>query len=367
MTNRFLRIAIVCVIALLAVWVVEPYVVDAWWAARLPRTVTARGSLSAAERTTIDIFRVASPSVVHVYARAAGAVMGPNGEYVLQTGSGVIWDPAGDVVTNHHVVAGGTEFGVRLTSGELVRAHLIGSAPAYDLAVLRLERPRSPLHALTIGTSHDLLVGQSVFAIGNPYGLDQTLTSGLISALHRHLPESNETEIADVIQTDAPINPGNSGGPLLDSAGRMIGLNTAILSRSGASAGIGFAIPVDTVNRVVPEIIRTGSAPTPGIGIVSANPALAAQIGVSGVVVLRVVPGTPAAQAGLQGVNTSAGTIGDVITAVNGQPVATVAQLSGRLDAVGIGKTAKLTVERDGADRTVEVQVADVSPAALGR
>ncbi len=282
MSNRFLRIAILWFLALVTVWVIEPYAIDLWWAARLPRAVTPRGSLDAAETTAIDIFRTASPSVVHVYARAATPIMSPNGEYVLQTGSGIVWDAAGDIVTNDHVIAGGEVFGVKLTSGELVRARLIGAAPAYDLAVLRLERPRSPLPPLAIGRSGDLLVGQSVFAIGNPYGLDQTLTSGLISALHRRLPESTRTEIADVIQTDAPINPGNSGGPLLDSSGRMIGLNTAILSRSGASAGIGFAIPVDTVNRIVPQLIDKGSVPTPGIGIVSANPALASQAWGSG-------------------------------------------------------------------------------------
>jgi 2-alkenal reductase len=365
MTPRLLRIALVWLLVLLTIWVVEPYVVDIWWAATVPRTVTPRGQLDAAEQTAIDIFRTASPSVVHVYARANAPVRAPSGEYVVQTGSGVVWDAAGDIVTNHHVIANGTAFGVRLTSGQLIPARLIGAAPAYDLAVLRVERSRAPLRPLAIGTSAGLLVGQSVFAIGNPYGLDQTLTSGLISALHRRLPESTHTEIADVIQTDAPINPGNSGGPLLDSAGRMIGLNTAILSQSGASAGIGFAIPVDTVNRVVPRIIATGSAPTPGIGIITANPALATQLGLDGVIVLRVVPGTPAARAGLEGVDRVTGAIGDVITAVNGQSVQTVAELSGRLDAAGIGKTARLTVERDGKSRMVEVQVADVSAEAL--
>lgn len=366
MTPRLVRVAFVWLLVLLTLWVVEPYVLDAWWAARVPRTITPRGTLDAAEQTAIDIFRVASPSVVHVYARANAPVMAPNGEYVVQTGSGVVWDVAGDIVTNHHVIAGGTAFGVRLTSGKLIPARLVGSAPAYDLAVLRVERSREPLRPLAIGGSAGLQVGQSVFAIGNPYGLDQTLTSGLISALHRRLPENTHTEIADVIQTGAPINPGNSGGPLLDSAGRMIGLNTAILSQSGASAGIGFAIPVDTVNRVVPRIIATGSAPTPGIGIATANPALATQLGLDGVIVLRIVPGTPAAQADLQGVDRSTGAIGDVITAVNGHSVQTVAELSGQLDAVGIGHIAHLTVERNGQTRTVDVQVADVSAEALG-
>ncbi len=367
MTPRFLRIVLVWSLVLLTIWVIAPSAVEIWWAATLPRAVTPRGRLEAVERTAIDVFRLASPAVVHVYARASAPVMARNGEFALQTGSGVVWDTAGDIVTNHHVVAGGTAFGVRLTGGELVPARLVGVAPAYDLAVLRLERHRAPLRPLPIGSSMGLQVGQSVFAIGNPYGLDQTLTGGLISALHRRLPGNTQTEIADVIQTDAPINPGNSGGPLLDSAGRMIGLNTAILSESGASAGIGFAIPVDTVNQVVPRLIRTGSAPTPGIGIISANPALGAQLGLPGVIVLRVVPGTPAARAGLLGADTQAGTLGDVIVAVNGEPVRTAAELSGRLDAVGVGGVATLMVERDGQSRTVQVRVADLSADAPRR
>jgi S1-C subfamily serine protease len=362
MTPRLLRIAIVWLLLLLTAWVLAPYIVEAWWAATLPRAVTPRGSLDAAEKTAIDVFRLASPSVVHVYARTATPAMAPGGGAVaLQTGSGVVWDVAGDIVTNNHVIAGGVAFGVRLTDNEVVPARLIGAAPSYDLAVLRLERPRAPLRPLSIGSSDGLLVGQTVFAIGNPYGLDQTLTSGLISALHRNFPESAQTEITDVIQTDASINPGNSGGPLLDSAGRMIGVNTAILSESGASAGIGFAIPVKTVNRVVPRLIATGTAPAPGIGIVSASPALASQLGLAGVIVLRVVPGTPAAQAGLQAADLQTGTIGDVITAVNGTPVQTVAQLAAQLDAVGIDNVAHLTVERDGQSRTVDVRVADLS------
>jgi 2-alkenal reductase len=361
MTPRLLRIAIVWLLLLLTAWVLAPYIVEAWWAATLPRAVTPRGSLDAAEKTAIDVFRLASPSVVHVYARTATPAMAPGGAVALQTGSGVVWDVAGDIVTNNHVIAGGVAYRVQLTNGELVPARLIGAAPSYDLAVLRLERPRAPLRPLSIGSSDGLLVGQTVFAIGNPYGLDQTLTSGLISALHRNFPESAQTEITDVIQTDASINPGNSGGPLLDSAGRMIGVNTAILSESGASAGIGFAIPVKTVNRVVPGLIANGTAPAPGIGIVSASPELASQLGLAGVVVLRVLPGTPAAQAGLQPADLQTGTLGDVITAVNGTPVQTVAQLAAQLDAVGIGNVAHLTVERDGQSRTVDVRVADLS------
>ncbi|HSU06487.1 MAG TPA: trypsin-like peptidase domain-containing protein [Acetobacteraceae bacterium] len=363
MSQRLPRIVLVWVLLLLTAWVIEPYVMVIWVAARQPRVVTPRGDLDAFERTTIDVFRQASPSVVHVYA-AGGRALAGRGAAVLQTGSGVVWDGAGDIVTNHHVINGQNQFGVRLTSGEMVRARVIGVAPNYDLAVLRLERTRAPLRPITVGTSKDLQVGQAVFAIGNPYGLDQTLTNGIISALHRRLPESPSVEIADVIQTDAPINPGNSGGPLIDSAGRMIGLNTAILSESGASAGIGFAIPVDTVNRVASQLISTGSAPVPGIGIVSAGPAAAAQLGVDGIIILRVVPGSPAAGAGLAGVDAQTGTVGDIITAVNGKPVQTTADMSALLADVGIGHDATLTVERDGHQRKVAVQVADIGPSA---
>ena len=226
--------------------------------------------------------------------------------------------------------------------------------------MLRLGRVRQPPPAIPIGTSADLKVGQAVFAIGNPFGLDQTLTTGVISALQRRLPTSEGREIADVIQTDAAINPGNSGGPLLDSAGRLIGVNTAIYSPSGAYAGIGFAIPVDVVNRVVPQLIRDGRMPTPGIGIVAGQEAIAAQLGIEGVVIVATVPGSPAERAGLRGVDTRAGTIGDVIVGVNGQPVRRLSDLTAALERVGIGEPVELSVDRGGRTVTMRVEVADV-------
>ena len=173
-------------------------------------------------------------------------------------------------------------------------------------------------------------MGQSTFAIGNPYGLDQTLTSGIVSALDRRLPTGTAAEVKGLIQTDAPINPGNSGGPLLDSAGRLIGVNTAILSGSGASAGIGFAIPVDIVNRVVSELIRSGRVPLPGIGIVAAKQGEATSLGIDGVIVVRTLPGSPAAKAGIEGA-TSAGVIRDVITEVDGKPIHSMQELASTL------------------------------------
>jgi S1-C subfamily serine protease len=225
---------------------------------------------------------------------------------------------------------------------------------------LRVDATRDLPPPMSIGNSNDLKVGQSVFAIGNPFGLDQSLTTGIISALKRHLPTSTGREIANVIQTDAAINPGNSGGPLLDSAGRVIGVNTAILSPSGTSAGIGFAIPIDVVNRVVPEIISKGYVPTPGIGIVAANEAVATRAGVEGLVIVRTVPGSPAERAGLHGVDANAGRLGDVIVAVDGKPVRRLPDLTDELERVGVGKKVTLQVKHDGQNRNVDVEVMDI-------
>jgi 2-alkenal reductase len=214
--------------------------------------------------------------------------------------------------------------------------------------------------------SADLQVGQEAFAIGNPYGLEQTLTSGIISALHRRLPTATSHEISGVIQTDAPINPGNSGGPLLDSAGRLIGVNSAIISGSGASAGIGFAIPVDVVNRIAGQLIRDGRVPVPGIGIVAASEGEATRLGIDGIIIVRTLPQSPAAKAGLEGAANDAGVVQDVITVANGQPVHSMSDLADILEEVGVGKTVKRTVARDGQSRSVDVPVADISEQSQG-
>ncbi len=250
---------------------------------------------------------------------------------------------------------------MRLSSGEVVPATLVGMAPSYDLAVLRLGRTTRLPPPLALGTSADLKVGQSTFAIGNPFGLDHTLTTGVVSAVRRRMPTSEGRELSGVIQTDAAINPGNSGGPLLDSAGRLIGVNTAIVSPSGASAGIGFAIPVDVVNRVVPELIRAGRVRNPGIGIIAGQEATAARLGIDGVVVLRVLRGSPAAQAGLRGVDPQSGTIGDVIVSAGGQEVHRLADLTGAIAQAGLGASVELSVLRDGQVRRVRVGTTDVA------
>jgi S1-C subfamily serine protease len=211
-------------------------------------------------------------------------------EGAVQSGTGFVWDETGHIVTNNYVVQGTSSLMVRLASGEVGKAGVVGTTPDYDLAVIHFVGTGRLPPPIAVGNSADLKVGQAAFAIGNPFGRDQSLTTGIISALKRRLPTSGGHEISNVIQTDAAISPGNSGGPLLDSAGRLIGVNTAIYSPSGSNAGIGFAIPVDVVNRVVPELIRNGQVPTPGIGIEAASEALAARLGVEGVVVTGQCP-----------------------------------------------------------------------------
>jgi 2-alkenal reductase len=364
--DRFTRMALVLALVLLAAFVAEPYVARYLYSSGTPRTVEARGDLAQAEKATIDLFQRVSPSVVHVFAQPAGGrgLTDPEEGGGVQTGTGFVWDEAGHVVTNNHVVQGaGGPIAVRLASGETVPASVVGTAPNYDLAVLRLGRTRSPPPPIAVGTSHDLKVGQSAFAIGNPFGLDQTLTTGVVSALQRRLPTSEGREIADVIQTDAAINPGNSGGPLLDSAGRLIGVNTAIFSPSGASAGIGFSIPVDVVNRVVPQLIANGRMPTPGIGVIAAQEAAAARLGIEGVVVVRTLPGSPAQRAGLRGIDPQTGQIGDIIVGVNGKPVRRLSDLIQALEQTGVGQSVEIAVERQGRTVTVPVDVADTGRA----
>ncbi len=344
------------------VWVGDQLFRDLVLTGDAPRPVTARGSLADFERQNIEIFETVSPSVAYIFIEVEQRdFLGFSRESGRGTGSGFIWDGAGHVVTNHHVVENASRVAVRLDSGEAIRATVVGAAPDYDLAVLRLQAPRSGLTPISIGSSADLRVGQGVLAIGNPYGLTRTLTTGIISALDRRLPTDSGREIAGMIQTDAAINPGNSGGPLLDSAGRLIGVNTAIISGSGASAGIGFAVPVDVVNHIVPQIIKHGKAPRPGIGIATASEEAAARLGVDGIIVVRVVPGSSAEQAGLKGVDRRARRLGDIITHVNGNPVRTVAELAAELQKAGIGNTVDLNLVRDGGEATVTVTVMDIS------
>jgi len=359
MRDRFTRLALLVLIILLGVLVVQPYIDRALFSAATPRAVEPRGDLADVERSTVKIFEQVSPSVVQVAARR-GSDLQITDEEGVQTGTGFIWDSAGHVVTNDHVVQGTSAIAVRLATGEVVRAEIVGVTPNYDLAVIRLEGPHELPPPIAVGTSADLRVGQFAFAIGNPFGLDQSLTMGVISALKRRLPTSGGREISNVIQTDAAINPGNSGGPLLDSAGRLIGVNSAIVAPAGANSGVGFAIPVDVVNRVVPELIRTGRVPTPGIGIVLANEAVATRLGIDGVLIARVSPGSPAERAGLHGVNLATGALGDTIVSANDKTVRRVPDLTDQLEQVGVGGKIRLTLQQSSQQRSVEVDVIDV-------
>ncbi len=313
------------------------------------------------ERRTIEIFERSSPSVVHISARKGpNDVISTDHESTgVMSGSGFVWDTAGHIVTNDHVVDRTNSIAVRLATGEVVNAVVVGLAPTYDLAVIRLQNPQQIPPPLSVGTSANLKVGQLTFAIGTPFGLEQSLTTGVISALKRRLPTSRGREIANVIQTDAAINPGNSGGPLLDSSGQLIGVTTAIYSSSGQNAGIGFAIPVDIVKRIVPELIQNGRVPTPGVGIVPAAETVATRLGVKGIVIMRVFANSPAGRAGIKGVDTEAGTLGDVIVNVSGKPAHRIPDLTDELERIGVGGKIHLTLKRDHREYSIELGVID--------
>jgi S1-C subfamily serine protease len=359
MDGRLKRLILTGFVFFLIAAAARPYVVDRSYSATAMRAVKARGDITEYERTTIAIFDRVSPSVVQV-ANSPDERDSDDEETAVKTGTGFVWDAAGNVVTNYHVVQDAKDLTVKLASGDVRKASIVGVAPNYDLAVIRVEDKRSLPPPITIGNSKGLKVGQAAFAIGSPFGLDQSLTSGIISALKRHIPTSSGHEVTNVIQTDAAINPGNSGGPLLDSAGRLIGVNTAIFSPSGSNAGIGLAIPVDVVNRVVPALISNGRVPSPGIGIVAGDDMLAARFGIEGIVVVDTIPGSPAQQAGLQGTDVSSGKIGDVVVAANGKPIHRLPDLNDQLEQVGIGNQIDLSIERKGGKTSVSLKVTDL-------
>ena len=332
-----------------------------------PRPIAARGPLLAEEQVFIDRFKEARPSVVYITSIAfqqdwftADVQAVPNG-----TGSGFIWDDQGHVVTNYHVIEQAQDLEVTLSDHSTHRAKVVGLAPEKDLAVLQLVTHPAKLRPIPLGISADLQVGQRVLAIGNPFGLDQTLTTGVVSALGREIQSATRRRISGVIQTDAAINPGNSGGPLLDSSGRLIGVNTAIQSTSGSSAGIGFAVPVDIVNRVVPQLISKGQSarPNPGFDPLPENyrdyfnaP--------EGVIVLKVRKGGSAHRAGLQGIGQSGKrfVLGDVILSVNGKPTPDYDRFLDILEAEPLGSTVQLDVSRHGQKLRVPLRLEATTP-----
>jgi S1-C subfamily serine protease len=328
------------------------------------RAVTPRGDLAAAEKTTIAIFRGNSSSVVYITTLVNTATddLGFDIQQVPEgTGSGLVWDKKGRIVTNFHVIRGADVAQVVLADHSSWKARLVGASPEEDLAVLGIDAPEDRLQPIQVGTSHDLEVGQSVFVIGNPFGLDHTLTTGIVSALGRQIGSESGPTVKGMIQVDAPINPGNSGGPLLDSSGRLIGINSAIVSPSGAFAGIGFAIPVDRVNDVVTELIRHGKLIRPSLGIEPAPDQWVEELGLSGVLVLGVVPDGPAAKAGIHATRrTPDGQIelGDLILAIDGQTLKSAKDLFSAQEEYKLGDTVTVQLLRDGQQQEVKVTLA---------
>jgi S1-C subfamily serine protease len=365
---KLLSLFLVLVIGLtaLGIWFVADDGVSLTNIEAKPRPIVQRSELSVDEKGTIDLFRQSSPSVVNIttvtVARdffTLNLLEIPEG-----TGSGLIWDSSGHIVTNFHVIQNADAAQVTLADHSTWEAKRVGVAPDKDLAVLRIDAPKNRLRPIPLGTSQDLQVGQKVFAIGNPFGLDQTLTTGIISAVGREIESVTRRPIQGVIQTDAAINPGNSGGPLLDSGGRLIGVNTAIFSPSGASAGIGFAIPVDTVNRVVPELIRHGKVVRPGLGVQVAEDRLARELGVPGVLVVDVRRNSAAAKAGLRPTRRDQlgrVMLGDVIVEIDGKKVDSNNGLFLILEKYKVGDTVAVTVLRNGNRAHLKITLEPIS------
>ena len=355
-----LLLLLVALVIVLVFWQLRPWLFGVYDDGAQPRVVTPRGELAEDEKSTIELFRQASPSVVYITSItlrrdlfSLNAMEIPQG-----TGSGFVWDANGYIVTNYHVIKDAQGADVTLANHSTYKAQLVGVAPDKDLAVLKIDAPKELLPAIAIGTANDLEVGQKVFAIGNPFGFDQTLTTGVISGLGREIESVTRRPIEGVIQTDAAINPGNSGGPLLDSAGRVIGINTAIFSPSGAYAGIGFAVPVDVVNRLVPQIIRDGQVSRAGLGVSIAPDSALRRLGVEGTLVVGVTPGGAADKAGLNPTRRDARgniVLGDLIVGVAGQPVRESRDLFRLLDAREVGETVKLRIVRNRREMELDI------------
>lgn len=314
--------------------------------------VTPRRKLQTDELTTVNLFRENTPSVVYITNLAVrqDAFTLDVLEVPQGSGSGFIWDGKGHIVTNYHVIRGASDLRVTLGDQSVYEAKVIGYDQDKDVAVLGIDAPKDKLRPVPVGSSRDLLVGQKVYAIGNPFGLDHTLTTGVISGLGREINSAaTGRPILDVIQTDAAINPGNSGGPLLDSSGFLIGINTAIYSPSGASAGVGFSIPVDTVSGIVDQLVKYGKITRPILGIRFAPDQSVEQLGFTGVLVLDAAPDGPAGKAGLRPTKRDAYgrlILGDIITTVNGQKVNNGSDLYKILDRCKVGDKVMVEVLR---------------------
>lgn len=363
--TKVLAVLLLLVAAALVYTVVQQKRTKQTFTSYEPRPVTQRpDKLGADEQNTIDVFEKESRSVVHITSLASrrDRITMDVTEIPQGTGTGFVWDQDGHIVTNFHVVQEGDRANVTLNDGSTYPATLVGTAPDKDIAVLKIDAPPQKLLPLPVGQSANLKVGQKVLAIGNPFGLDQTLTTGVISGLGREIKSVSGRPIQDVIQTDASINPGNSGGPLLDSAGRLIGINTAIYSPSGANAGIGFAVPVDTVNQIVPQLMKFGKITRPGLGISILTDQIAQQNRIDGVVILQVAPDGAADHAGMVGAKSSMSgvEINDVIVGIDGAEIHRANDLYKALDSHKVGDTVEVTVDNHGKRRTAKVTLQEV-------
>ncbi len=303
------------------------------------------------ERNSIDIFERSSKSVVYITnTKYKRDIFSLNVFEIPQgSGSGFVWDEAGHIVTNYHVIQGASKLTVTMYNQKKYKAVVVGVAPSKDLAVLRISAPTIGFLPLPNGNYENLKVGRKTIAIGNPFGLDQTMTIGIVSALGREIKSVSGNVIQNVIQTDAAINPGNSGGPLLDSQGRLIGVNTAIVSPSGSSAGIGFAIPVNTVQNVVKQLIQHGKIIRPGLGINTLDDRMAKRANIEGIIVSRVVSGGNSARVGIRGITQDRYgnyIMGDIIIALNGKDVVSNDDLDKFLNNQEVGDIVKITIQR---------------------
>jgi len=322
------------------------------------------------EQNNIEIYRALSPGVVNVHSTSYARDFFGFVEPQEGSGSGSVIDQDGNILTNYHVIEGATKLAVSFGGQKNYAAQLVGGDPDTDLAVIRLiEKPRQPLTIIALGDSDKLEVGQKVLAIGNPFGLDRTLTTGVISGLQRPIRARNGRPIEGAIQTDASINPGNSGGPLLDSHGRMIGINSQILSPSGGSAGVGFAVPVNIAKRIVPQLVRSGEVRRPKLGISSRDvEVLKNQIELpvsQGVVIWQVAPGDAAANAGLRGLTQTENgdvEIGDIIVGIDNEKVANNDDLYRILEKHQVGDTVQVQVMRNGRRASVPVRLTASAP-----
>ena len=326
------------------------------------------GDLGADERSNMQIFEQTAPSVTYITSKRFQRQRGlfsfnvmeiPQGE-----GSGFLWDDKGHIVTNYHVIYEADEIEVKLQNGKSYDASIVGKDPDHDLAVLQIDAMNLNIPPVMIGSSNDLRVGQKVLAIGNPFGLDSSLTTGIISALGRTIQSMTKRNIYDVIQTDAAINPGNSGGPLLDSFGRLIGVNTAIISPSGTYSGVGFAVPVDTVNRIVTKLISYGKVGRPGLGISLIPEHFMSRWGIEGVGILEVYKGSSAEEAGLRKIKRLPGgriEMGDIIIECDGSQVRKSSDLIRILDRHEVGNEVDIVIIRSGVKKSVRITIQSIN------